>query len=367
MRSACERASGPAGAAAAVKSRSASLIEPERRSISPSVNSSRVSPTRSWVRASSYTASGSSPSSTPSGSGSALAAPSRTRTGRQVPGPGPAQYPGLRVVAAADDRPGDALGEMAGGVVEVPEELGRALLGRRQPPQRVARGHHAGHRVDAVPGDVPHHDQQVVAGQGQHVVPVAADQVPGLDRAVADRDVHPRGRHRRLVLGHDGLLEAEREQVLLGRALLAVGQLVAGGGQRDLGVVLRGDVLEGAAQRDQGVVDDDRLGEDPDLPDRGVARPDDAEHRHGRLPALQQRLLEPADRRAVGRDHEAVQLGDRNRRRLVRIEPEQRERGIGPADGRRPRAAPPSRRCCRGAARGRAARRIAPPRPASAR
>ena len=164
------------------------------------------------------------------------------------------------------------------------------------------------------------------SGSGQHVVPVAADQVPRLDRAVADRHVHPGGGHRRLVLRHDGPLQAERELVLLGRALLAVGQLVAGGGQRDLGVVLHRDVLEGAAQRDQRVVDDDRLGEDPDLPDRRGARPDDAEHRHGGLPALQQRLLEPADRRAVGRDHEAVQLGDRDRRRLRGVEPEQRER-----------------------------------------
>ena len=97
--------------------------------------------------------------------------------------------------------------------------------------------------------------------------------------------------------------------MLLGRPLLAVGQLVAGGGQRDLGVVLPGDVLEGAAQRDQRAARQHRLSEDPDLPDHRGAGPHDAEHRHGGLPALQQLLLEPADGRAVGPDHEAVQLG----------------------------------------------------------
>ena len=97
--------------------------------------------------------------------------------------------------------------------------------------------------------------------------------------------------------------------MLLGRALLAVGQLVAGRGQRDLGVVLHGDVLEGAAERDQRVARQHRLGEDPQLPDHRGAGPHDAEHRHGGLPPLQQLLLEPADGRAVGGDHEAVQRG----------------------------------------------------------
>ncbi len=76
---------GPAGTAAAVNSRSASLIESARRSISPSVNSSRVSPLRIGSSASSYSASGSSPSRTPPGSGSISAAPSRTSTGGRCP------------------------------------------------------------------------------------------------------------------------------------------------------------------------------------------------------------------------------------------------------------------------------------------
>ena len=39
--------------------------------------------------------------------------------GRQVPGPRPAQHPGLRVVPAADHRPGAAVSEVDGTVVEL--------------------------------------------------------------------------------------------------------------------------------------------------------------------------------------------------------------------------------------------------------
>jgi hypothetical protein len=51
-----------------------------------------------------------------------------------------------------------------------------------------------------------------------------------------------------LVGRHDRLLQPERQQMLLRDALLAVRELIAGGGQRDLRVVVRRDVLEGPAQ-----------------------------------------------------------------------------------------------------------------------
>ena len=97
---------------------------------------------------------------------------------RQVAGPRPPQHPGVRVVPAADHGSRDALGEVAGRVVEVPEQVGGAGAGRREAAQRVARGDHAGHRVDAVTGDVAHHEQQFLARQQQRVVPVARHQPP---------------------------------------------------------------------------------------------------------------------------------------------------------------------------------------------
>ena len=112
---------------------------------------------------------------------------------RQVPGPGPAQQLGLRVVAAADHGSGDALGERAGGVVQPAQQLVRIRPGRGQPAQRVAGGDHAGDRVDAVAGDVADHEQQLAVGQLERVVPVARDQVARLGRAAADGDVHPAG------------------------------------------------------------------------------------------------------------------------------------------------------------------------------
>lgn len=81
MRSAWALASGAALAASDTNSASVSVMASLRRSISPSVNSSSMSPGSIWVLASSYCASGSRPSSTPPGSGSAVADPSRTSTG----------------------------------------------------------------------------------------------------------------------------------------------------------------------------------------------------------------------------------------------------------------------------------------------
>ena len=252
-----------------------------------------------------------------------------------MPGPRPAQHARVRVVPPADDGAGDPLGEVAGRVVEVPEQFGGPRAGGREPAQRVARADHAGDRVDAVTRDVPHHEQQFLVRQQQGVVPVAGDQVPGLGRAVAHRDVHAGGLHRRRVRRHDGALQAQRELVLLGGALLGVRELVAGRGQRDLGVVVRGDILEGAPQRRHLAACDHRLGVDADLPDRGVTGTDDAESGYGRLSPSQQRLVEPPDGHAVRGDHEVVQVAEGDGRRLLWIETEEGERGVRPAD--RPR------------------------------
>ncbi len=212
----------------------------------------------------------------------------------------------------------------------MPEQLAGARAGRGEAAQRVARGDHPGHRVDAVAGDVADHEQQLLVREQQRVVPVPRHQASLLGGPVADGYLDPGRLHRRLVLRHDGALQAERELLLLLGPLLAVGQLVLGRGERDLGVVVRRDVLERAAQRHHLVADQHRLGEDADLPDRGVALADDPEHRHGGLATVQQRLAEPLDRRPVRRDHEAVQAGRRDRERVQRVESEDGERRLGP-------------------------------------
>ena len=91
---------------------------------------------------------------------------------RQVPGPRPAQLPAVRCVPSADHRACHPVGEQAGGPVQGADQRVRLGAGRGQAAQRVTRRHHAGHRLDAVAGDVPHHEQQVAAGQLQRVVPV---------------------------------------------------------------------------------------------------------------------------------------------------------------------------------------------------
>ena len=215
----------------------------------------------------------------------------------------------------------------------MPEQVSGAGARRGEPAQRVPRGDHARHRVDAVAGDVPDHKQQFLVRHQQRVVPVPRHQAPLLGRPVADRHVHPGGLHRRLVLRHDGALQAERELLLLGGPLLAVGQLILGRGERDLRVVVRRDILERAAQGHHLVAGQHRLGEDADLPDGGVAGADDPEHRDGGLAPVQQGLAEPADRRAVRGDHEAVQAGGGDRSRVPRVKAENGERGFGPANG----------------------------------
>ena len=126
----------------------------------------------------------------------------------------------------------------------------------------------------------------------------------------------------------------QRQQVLLGDALLAVGELVTGGGQGDLRVVVRRDVLEGPAQRHHraGRVGD-RLGEHADLADAPVVGVDHPEGRGQGVTLLRQPLPEALHHRLVGRHHVAVQIGQRNLRARARCQAEQAERRVGPAHG----------------------------------
>jgi len=180
--------------------------------------------------------------------------------------------------------------------------------------------------------DIADHEQQVATGQRERVVPVSGDQVAGLGRPVPHRDVHPGGLPRVRTRRHDRALQPDGELVLLGGPLLAVGQLVAGRGQCDLGLIERRDVLEGAAQRHHVAVFEHRLGEDPDLPDGPVLGPDDAEKRGGGFVLPQQRLAEPAQQRAVRGDNVVVHVGHADRSRIRVVEAEDGERRLGPPD-----------------------------------
>ena len=242
---------------------------------------------------------------------------------RQVPGAGPAQHAGIGVVEPAHDGADHAGGELAHDPVEHPEQLTRAGSGDGQSAQRVAGRHHPGHRVDAVPGHVTDHQQHVLTGQQQRVIPVTADQVPLADRPVPDRDVDAGRFHRLLVRRHDGLLQPQRQQVLLRDALLAAGELVPGRGQGNLRVVVRRDVLEGPAQRHHraGRVGD-RLGEHADLADAPVVGVDHPEDRGQGVTLLQQPLPEALHHGLVGRHHVAVQIGQRNLRARARCQAE---------------------------------------------
>ena len=251
---------------------------------------------------------------------------------RQVPRPPPAQHLGFRVVPAADHCSPDTLGEQAGREVQLAEQLVRLRAGGGESTQRVARGDHGGDRLDAVTFDIADHEQQVATGQRERVVPVSGDQVAGLGRPVPHRDVHPGGLPRVRTRRHDRALQPDGELVLLRGPLLAVGQLIAGRGQRDLGLIERRDVLEGAAQRHHVAVLEHRLGEDPDLPDGPVLGPDDAEKRGCGFVLPQQRLAEPAQQRAVRGDNVVVHVGHADRSRIRVAEAEDGERRLGPPD-----------------------------------
>ena len=273
------------------------------------MNSSRVSPPRSWRRG--LLVLGVRVEAEQHAAGQRQRLRPRRRAPGSAAGARPCAQRSTRVSGSYRPQttvPGDALGEVAGRVVEVPEQLGGARAGRGQPAQRVARGDHAGHRVDAVTGDVPHHEQQVLARQQQRVVPVPADQPPGLGRAVAHRDVHPRGRHRRLVLRHDRALQPERELVLLARRAARCRR--AGRGSRPAppgcGSARRRPGTRRAAppRRRRRATGSAKMricliAVSPGRTMRNTATA-------GSRP-VQQRLPEPPDRRAVRRDHEAVQ------------------------------------------------------------
>ncbi|MCL2584023.1 MAG: hypothetical protein FWE35_16390 [Streptosporangiales bacterium] len=180
-----------------------------------------------------------------------------------------------------------------------------------------------------MPGDVAHDQHDVAVGHLQGVIPVAGHQVAGLGGTVPDGDVETLVVHVPFPR-HDGPLQSDGQLVLLGRALLAVGELSAGGVQRDLGVVQRGDVLERAPQGGDLSRVGDRLGEHPDLPQRAVPGPDDAEHRGGGGVLGQQRLPETADQRLVACHDVAVELIQGNGAGVRRVEAEDVERGFGP-------------------------------------
>lgn len=109
-----------------------------------------------------------------------------------MPGPRPAQRPRRRVVHAAHGGGRDLLREVVGHHVEPGQQLAGAGSGDREPAQRVAQHHHAGGRLDAVPGDVADAEQDVLRRQDDHVVPVAADQRLGLGGPVPHGDVEAR-------------------------------------------------------------------------------------------------------------------------------------------------------------------------------
>ena len=243
--------------------------------------------------------------------------------------PGAAQGPLGRVVDTAHHRADDAVGEIAGDAVQPAQQLGWPGAGDREPAQAVPQRHHAGHRVDAVTGDIPDHEQHFPARQRGRVVPVAADQVPGPGGPVAGGDVEAGDLHRFRGLRGDGLLQPQRQPVLLRGAFLGVGQPVPGRGERHLGVIVGGHILVGAAHRDQrAALVGHRLGERAHLPHALVVGPDDPE-RGGGLPlVLQQRGAEALHhRQVVGRDVR-VKLGHRDR--IARRLPEQGERRLGP-------------------------------------
>lgn len=103
----------------------------------------------------------------------------------QVSGSGPPQGAGGQVVQGADGSGGDLVGEVVGDVVEPGQQLCRSGARHGQTAQRVAQDHHAGGRVDAVARDVADAQQDVLRGQHDRVVPVAADQGLGLGGPVA--------------------------------------------------------------------------------------------------------------------------------------------------------------------------------------
>ena len=132
-------------------------------------------------------------------------------------------------------------------------------------------------------------------------------------------------------LGRDRLLEAHRQLVLGLCPFLGAGELLAGGAERGLGVVLRRDILVGAAHRDHRPVRPaDRLGEGAQLPDAAVVAPDDPEGGSGGLAAPQQPVLEGLDGGKVWPRHPIAESHERER--LPRWHPEQGEGRLSPVD-----------------------------------
>lgn len=122
-------------------------------------------------------------------------------------------------------------------MVQLADQLVGLGAGHGKAAQGVARRDHAGHGLDAVARDVPHHEQQVAAGELERVVPVAAHQGARHGGQAPARHVDAGGGHRADALRHDRPLQPQRELVLGRGPLLAVGQQVPGFGKREPGLV----------------------------------------------------------------------------------------------------------------------------------
>jgi hypothetical protein len=136
----------------------------------------------------------------------------------------------VRGVTGADHRACHPVGEQAGRTVQDADQRVRLGASRGQAAQRVARRHHARHRLDAVPRDVAHHEQQVTVGQLKRVVPVARHRaVPG--RAAAGRDVDAGGSRQADIRRHDRALQPQRQLAGLRDPQFAVREQDPGFGQ----------------------------------------------------------------------------------------------------------------------------------------
>ncbi len=102
---------------------------------------------------------------------------------------------------------------MDGTVVELAQQVARAGPGAREAAQGLAGAGHRGDRPDPVPGDVPHHEQQVAVGHRQRVVPVPADLVAAPGRAVPHGDVDARRFGQPLVWRQERVLQPGGELV----------------------------------------------------------------------------------------------------------------------------------------------------------
>ncbi len=183
-----------------------------------------------------------------------------------------------------------------------------------------------------MPGDVTDGEENLLGGQDDRVVPVAADQMILVGRSVADGNVESGGFDRIGRERRDGPLQLYGETLLVVGSLFGVGELVAGGGESNLGVVKSGKVLVCAANGDQSAGSvGDGLGERAYLPDHAVG-PDETERRGGRPHLVEQYVAETVDGgEIIGMDVGVQSLQGNGRSWRSRRQPEQCEGVVGPA------------------------------------